>query len=93
MEPDQYPHRPALLAACKQLGTKAALARAVGVLPQQVGNWLNRDKEIDPVYCARIETATGRRVLRQELRPHDWETVWPELAREVLTQGAAHAHP
>lgn len=85
----QYKHRPALSAAIQIAGSKAALARMIGVLPQQIGNWLTRDKEIDPVYCARIETSLGGRVTRPELRPDDWKTVWPELAAAI--KAASHA--
>lgn len=83
MEPTQYKHRPALEAACKLAGSQAALARLIGAFPQQIGNWLTRDKEIDPGYCARIESALNGRVTRQQLRPDDWHSVWPELAREA----------
>ncbi|PPA75306.1 hypothetical protein C4E15_14425 [Achromobacter spanius] len=79
----QFKHRPALTAAIELAGSKAALARMIDVLPQQIGNWLTRDKEIDPVYCARIETSLGGRVTRPQLRPDDWRTVWPELAGAV----------
>lgn len=91
MELDLYPHRTALLEACGHMGTKAALARAIEVLPQQIGNWLSRDKEIDPAYCTRIEAVTGGKVKRQALRPHDWQAVWPELAHISTAEGAAHA--
>jgi len=76
----QFKHRPALRAAIALAGSQAALARMIDALPQQIGNWLTRDKEIDPVYCARIEASLCGRVTRQQLRPDDWETVWPEIA-------------
>jgi DNA-binding transcriptional regulator YdaS (Cro superfamily) len=74
MEPTKYKHRVALEAACKLAGSQAALARLIGAFPQQIGNWLT--------YCARIESVLDRRVTRQQLRPDDWHSVWPELARE-----------
>ncbi|CAO3955388.1 transcriptional regulator [Achromobacter mucicolens] len=76
----QFKHRQALTVAIGLAGSKAALARMIDVLPQQIGNWLTRDKEIDPVYCARIETCLEGRVTRPQLRPDDWQIVWPELA-------------
>ncbi len=30
-----------------------------------------------------IESATEGQVSRAELRPHDWELIWPELAAFV----------
>lgn len=77
----QFKHRPALAEAIALAGSKAALARMIDALPQQIGNWLTRDKEIDPVYCARIEASLEGRVTRPQLRPDDWESVWPELAQ------------
>ncbi|VEI25147.1 phage protein [Bordetella bronchiseptica] len=88
MENTEFKHRPALRRACALLGSRAALARAIDVKPQQIDNWLRRDKEIDPVYCARIEAATDKQVTRQQLRQGDWSVVWPELAS---FQGTAHA--
>lgn len=79
----QFKHRPALATAIELAGSKAALARMIDALPQQIGNWLMRDKEIDPVYCARIESSLGGRVTRPQLRPDDWQTVWPELATAI----------
>lgn len=38
--------------------------------------WKHRES-VPPEYCAAIEAATG--VTRQELRPQDWQAIWPEL--------------
>ena len=32
-----------------------------------------------PVLAARIERESSRRITRQELRPSDWQMIWPEL--------------
>lgn len=34
--------------------------------------------------CVRIEQATNGKVTRQDLRPHDWREIWPELDAPVL---------
>jgi len=34
--------------------------------------------------AAAIEVASGFQVTRQELRPHDWQEIWPELAAQKL---------
>lgn len=31
--------------------------------------------------CAAIEAATHGEVTRRDLRPDDWEQIWPELAK------------
>lgn len=80
MEHTTFPHREALNRAGRHFVSRAAFARAIGVRPQQLDNWLRRDKEIDPVYCSLIERATEGAVSRRDLRPDDWQRIWPELA-------------
>lgn len=79
MEHATFPHREALNRAGRHFVSRAAFARAIGVRPQQLDNWLRRDKEIDPAYCSRIERATEGAVSRRDLRPDDWQRIWPEL--------------
>jgi DNA-binding transcriptional regulator YdaS (Cro superfamily) len=33
-----------------------------------------------PENCTQIELATAGKVTRKDLRPDDWERIWPELA-------------
>lgn len=80
-------HRPALRRACRIAGSQAALAELIGVSAQRIKNWLSRDKEIPELYCSRIERALSKRVRRQELRPLDWQEVWPELIGQDFTPG------
>ena len=64
--------------AVDRAGGQAALAAKIGVKQQHVWNWLNRPGYVPPEHCAAIETATG--VKRRDLRPDDWQRIWPELA-------------
>lgn len=34
---------------------------------------------LGPALCSAIERASGGAVTRQDLRPHDWQDIWPEL--------------
>ena len=34
----------------------------------------------EPLRCVEIERATDGAVTRRDLRPDDWERIWPELA-------------
>lgn len=83
MEDTPTPGREALDRAIKAVETQAALARRVEELtgkPVRTGHiyyWLSKGS-VPPEYCAAIETATG--VSRQDLRPDDWQAIWPELA-------------
>jgi DNA-binding transcriptional regulator YdaS (Cro superfamily) len=60
-------------------GTAAEIARAVGVHPVMVSQWGSGDKPVPVLRCPLIEAATGRQVMRWDLRPADWWVFWPEL--------------
>lgn len=60
-------------------GTKAEFARTIGVSDALLYQWLNGIRPIAPKHCPAIEAATGKKVTRQELRPDDWQEIWPEL--------------
>ena len=57
------------------VGSQAAMAKAIGVKPQHVWNWLNRDKDIPAEKVLAIEAATADpetgvpAVSRHDLRP------------------------
>ena len=51
------------------VGSQAALAKAIGVKPQHVWNWLNRDSRVPAEQVLAIERATAGSVKRNELRP------------------------
>jgi DNA-binding transcriptional regulator YdaS (Cro superfamily) len=40
-------------------------------------------------FCARVETAVGGEVTRKELRPDDWQEIWPELDAQSEKKTAA----
>jgi DNA-binding transcriptional regulator YdaS (Cro superfamily) len=61
-------------------GSRAALAKKLGVAPSMVTQWANGDRDVPPSRCASIEEATGGKVTRRDLRD-DWITYWPELER------------
>jgi DNA-binding transcriptional regulator YdaS (Cro superfamily) len=42
-------------------------------------------REPSPELCVRIENATYQQVKRWDLRPADWDLIWPEL---ITAQGA-----
>ena len=65
--------------ASKILGGNAPLARALGVSPQAVGQWLRDQRTVPPERCVQIETLTEGKVTRRDLRPGDWWRLWPEL--------------
>ncbi len=81
--------------AIDHVGSQTALARATGVVQQQVWNWLNRDKgRTPPDRCPAIERATEGRVTCEELRPDvRWQRVpdpaWPHASGRPCIDVAA----
>ena len=73
------PSTAALLKAIAFAGSQSALARLLGKSQPHIFKWLNSPNSIPPEHCAAIERVTGGAVTRQELRPHDWHLIWPEL--------------
>lgn len=84
----------AVRAAAVFFGNQARLARALGVTPVTVGQWLKPDeptgREVPPKQCVRIERLTEGKVTRQALRPGDFFEIWPELvpAQTINAQAA-----
>lgn len=74
-------------------GSQTELARAIGAQPQLIWQWSTGVRKIPIERCVPIERATNGAVTRQDLRPEDWQDIWPELATqptpaESATQGA-----
>lgn len=71
-----------LLRAYKIIGTQAALAKAIGVVPQVVNNWQRRGN-IPAEYCPAIERATAGQVKCEDLRPDvDWSVLRCTCAKD-----------
>jgi len=68
----------------------AALARDVGVSPALVYQWRTGRRPVPVEHCAAIERFTVGEVSRRDLRPDDWQRIWPELATQAQ-QEASHA--
>ena len=63
--------------------TVRQLAEAVGVKSDmQIREWQHGygGRRPGPAYFQAIERATNGQVTRRELRPNDWQQIWPELA-------------
>lgn len=66
--------------AIEIVGGVGKLAAAVGVVQGAVSNWRMRGSAVPIEHCATIEFATNGAVTRRDLRPDDWQKIWPELA-------------
>lgn len=64
-------------------GGSTQLAEKLGVSISFMSQMASGVAAISPARCVFIEQATGGAVTRQELRPDDWNLIWPELAEKV----------
>lgn len=64
--------------AARMIGGRAYLAKKLDVSVAAVGNWKQRGVPIEK--CPGIESLTCGAVSRRDLRPDDWQKIWPELA-------------
>jgi DNA-binding transcriptional regulator YdaS (Cro superfamily) len=68
-----------LIKASEILGSQAQLAKAIGVTQPTLNQWITGDRPVPIGRCTQIEQATNGEVTRKDLRPDDWQTIWPEL--------------
>ena len=59
------------------VGGQNRLAEILGVSTQAIGHWKQRGVPVER--CVDIEKAASSAVTRRELRPGDWQAIWPEL--------------
>lgn len=59
----------AISRAVEAAGGQSNLAKALGVTPQQVNQWVLGTRPVPPARCIAIEDATKGAVTRYELRP------------------------
>jgi len=70
-------------------GNAALLAKAINSHAPDICRWA-KDKtheDFRPVpidKCFPIELATNGEVSRKDLRPDDWQTIWPEISNDTL---------
>lgn len=70
-------------------GSIGRLASCIGAHAPDVSRWASGKRVVPEKSAVAIETATGGKVTRRDLRPADWQQIWPELA-EPQYQEAAH---
>jgi DNA-binding transcriptional regulator YdaS (Cro superfamily) len=73
-------------------GSRLAFAEKLGVPAPLVSQWANGDRPVPIERCVSIEQATDREVTRKDLRPDDWEAIWPELAGKPPATADKHPH-
>lgn len=68
--------------ACDICGSQAKLALYIGVSAVTVNQWVSGVRPIPIERCPAIELATSGAVTRRDLRPDDWQLIWPELVTD-----------
>lgn len=82
----------ALDMAIASVGGVCKLAAALGVSQPVISNWRARGTRPDALRCVAIERATLGVVTRRDLRPDDWQDIWPELSESETNSTPAPAH-
>ena len=70
-------------------GRGLTLAKALGVQPPSVSDWITGKKPVPLAQCMPIERATGGAVTRRDLMPDTYLIHWPELAEPQQTPAQA----
>ena len=73
--------------ACEKVGGLTALSKAIGISPAYAWQLKKGMRPLKPTHCVAIERATGGTVTRKDLRPNDWQDIWPELSQSLSNQG------
>lgn len=71
-----------LLDYVKTRSTQRELATKLAITPVLISQWANETRPVPPERCVEIERATEGDVCRKDLRPNDWQRIWPELAAQ-----------
>ncbi|TFW15932.1 transcriptional regulator [Duganella callida] len=69
----------------------SSLAEKIGISSARLGNWRVRGVPVE--HCLAIEKATDGQVTRKDLRPDDWQNIWPELADDHTRRATDPAPP
>ena len=70
-------------------GRAADLAASLGVPRSFVTKMAAGDRPVPIAHMALIERITEGAVTRRDLRPDDWQDIWPELAESEPNQAPA----
>lgn len=69
----------------KEVENSNRFAIRIGVPLPSISNWRHKKRPVPIDKALLIESATGGLVTRKELRPDDWQNLWPELAQQAQT--------
>ena len=73
-------------------GASRRMAQALGAYASDISNWAAGRRKPGVAVCVAIELHTNGAVTRRDLRPDDWQDIWPELAESEPKPTPAPAH-
>jgi len=76
----------AVAAAAEIAGSQAALARCLNVTAPTINQWAKGVRPIPERMAVAIESTTKGAVTRRDLRPEDWQDIWPELSQPSTSE-------
>lgn len=62
----------------QERGYAKQLAKNMGISKTYLSQMAAGKVAVSPARCIEIENATGRMVTRADMRPDDWQKIWPE---------------
>ena len=82
----------AVAAAADIAGSQAALARSLNVSAPTINQWAKGIRPVPERMAVAIESTTKGAVTRRDLRPDDWQEIWPELAQPFTQEKEVGGH-
>ena len=71
-------------------GHAKELAKSLGVSKSFLSQMVSGVAAISPERCVQIESLTNGIVTRKDLKPNNWEEIWPELNTDAQPCTAKH---
>lgn len=62
-------------------GNASRLAAGLGQSQSYLSQLSSGHRKASPSRAVKIESLTGGKVTRQDMRPEDWRDIWPELVK------------
>lgn len=75
--------------AAGERGVQRRVAAEIGSTPVEVSQWAAEVRPVPAHYVPALESACNQEVTRADLRPDDWQRIWPELVTSKPTKAAA----
>lgn len=72
---------------------RRALAQEMDIGIANIYQWMRGLRPVPVERCAVIERLTQGAVTRKDLRPNDWQEIWPELAANAPSQPQPQTPP